>query len=100
MLAFFSLLLTIVCCINWLSIGLLQFDFVAGIFGSQSSIISRIIYVIIGAAAIMLTVQLIKEKGYLHISFKKKEKQMQPNVAPTESGKDMSKQFDNNKDDE
>ena len=101
MLAFFSLLLTVVGCINWLSIGLLQFDFVAGIFGSQSSIISRIIYVIIGAAAIMLTVQVIKDKGHLHISFKKKEKQMQPNAVPTESSKDMSKrQFDDNEDDD
>ena len=101
MLAFFSLLLTVVGCINWLSIGLLQFDFVAGIFGSQSSIISRIIYVIIGAAAIMLTVQVIKDKEHLQISLKKKQKQMQPSAVPTESSKDMSKQqFNDNEDDD
>ncbi len=38
--------------INWGSIGIFQFDLVAFIFGGQSGIVSRIIYVIVGLAAL------------------------------------------------
>ena len=47
-----ALLLLIVGGLNWGSIGLFQFDLVAWIFGSQSSIIARIIYTVIALAAI------------------------------------------------
>ena len=47
-----SLLLTIIGGINWLLVGVFQFDLVAWIFGGQAALISRIIYVIIGAAAL------------------------------------------------
>ena len=47
-----ALLLTIVGAINWGSIGLFQFDIVAAIFGGQGSIISRIIYTLVGLAGI------------------------------------------------
>ena len=90
MITFISLVLTIVGCLNWLSIGILQFDFVAGIFGSQSSVISRIIYVLVGIAAIMLTVNIIKEKGNLKISFKKKQTDMHA-LPATESAHDNAK---------
>ena len=49
--------------INWLSIGMLQYDLIAGIFGTQSNIFSRIIYVIIGAATVFLTYIAIAKKG-------------------------------------
>ena len=92
MLALFSLILVIVGCANWLCIGLLQFDFVAGIFGSQSNIFSRIIYVVIGAAAIVLTVNIIKNKGKIGFNFKKLKfkKDSQP-AMQMEVSKDMSK---------
>lgn len=93
MLPFISLILVVVGCINWLCIGLLQFDFVAGLFGSQSNIFSRIVYVIIGIASLIISYQLIKNKGKLEISFKKFKKQMskeKPKLA-TESAKDNSK---------
>jgi len=45
-----SFILVIIGSINWLCIGLLQYDFVAGLFGSQSNVFSRIVYAIIGLA--------------------------------------------------
>ncbi len=47
-----SLLLTIIGGINWLLVGVFQFDLVAWIFGGQGALVSRIIYTIIGAAAL------------------------------------------------
>ncbi len=47
-----ALILAIIGGINWGSIGLLQFDIVAWIFGGQDSVISRIIYTLVGIAAI------------------------------------------------
>ncbi len=47
-----SLLLTIIGGINWLLVGVFQFDLVAWIFGGQAALLSRIIYVIVGAAAL------------------------------------------------
>ena len=58
-------------CLNWLSIGMLQFDFVAGIFGTQSNIFSRLIYVLIGICIIWLIISAIRNKG-LSFSIKKK----------------------------
>ena len=47
-----SLLLTIIGGINWLLVGVFQFDLVAWIFGGQGALISRIIYTLVGAAAL------------------------------------------------
>ena len=47
-----ALILLIIGGINWGSLGLFSFDIVAWIFGGQASAISRIIYVIVGLAAI------------------------------------------------
>jgi uncharacterized membrane protein YuzA (DUF378 family) len=47
-----SLLLTIIGGVNWLLVGVFQFDLVAWIFGGQGALVSRIIYTIIGAAAL------------------------------------------------
>ena len=38
--------------INWGLIGIFQFDLVAWIFGGQDAIVSRIIYTLVGLAAI------------------------------------------------
>ena len=95
MLALISLILVLVGCANWLTIGLLQFDFVAGLFGSQSSIFSRIIYVIVGVAAIVLTINIIKNKGRIGFNFKKLNlKKEEPQLAHQESAKDYSKSND------
>lgn len=63
---------------NWLSIGFFQYDIVAGLFGWQGSIFSRLIYIIIGICAIYLFFVIIKNKG--RITVKKLKKEEQPMV--------------------
>ncbi|WP_105433093.1 MULTISPECIES: DUF378 domain-containing protein [Neorhizobium] len=48
----FTLLLIIVGGINWLLVGLFQFDLVAAIFGGQDATLSRIVYVLVGLSAL------------------------------------------------
>lgn len=74
MLTFIAFALAIAGCINWLLIGLLQYDFVAGIFGYQGSVFSRLIYIVVGAAAIFLVVKLFIDKGSIHVWGAKKKK--------------------------
>lgn len=47
-----ALILTVIGALNWGSIGLFQFDIVAWICGGQSSLLSRIIYTVVGLAGI------------------------------------------------
>ena len=47
-----ALTLLIVGGVNWGSVGLFQFDLVAFLFGGQSGIVSRIVYVIVALAAL------------------------------------------------
>lgn len=47
-----ALLLLIIGGINWGSIGIFQFDIVGWIFGGQAAVGSRIVYTIVGLAAI------------------------------------------------
>lgn len=48
-----SLTLVIIGALNWLLVGLLQFDLVAWAFGGQDAIISRIIYVLVGVGGLV-----------------------------------------------
>lgn len=48
-----SLTLTIIGALNWLLVGLFEFDLVAAIFGGQTAIINRIIYIIVGIAGLI-----------------------------------------------
>ncbi len=47
-----ALILTVIGALNWGSIGLFQFDVVAWICGGQASLLSRIIYAVVGLAGI------------------------------------------------
>ena len=47
-----ALILVIIGAINWLLVGLFNFDLVASLFGGQAAIVSRIIYVVIGLAGL------------------------------------------------
>jgi len=47
-----ALILVIVGALNWLLVGLFQLDLVASIFGGTDSILSRIIYTLVGLAGI------------------------------------------------
>ena len=57
-----SLLLTIIGGVNWLLVGVFQFDLVAWIFGGQGALVSRIIYTVIGAAALWCITLLFKNR--------------------------------------
>lgn len=46
-----TLLLVIVGGLNWLLVGLFQFDLVAALFGGQDAALSMIIYVLVGLSA-------------------------------------------------
>lgn len=47
-----ALTLVILGALNWLLVGIANFDVVAAIFGGQTSMISRIIYILIGLAGL------------------------------------------------
>lgn len=57
-----SLVLTIIGAINWLLVGLFQFDLVAYICGGQDATISRIIYTIVGVAGLWCISLLFRER--------------------------------------
>ena len=57
-----SLLLTIIGGINWLLVGVFQFDLVAWIFGGQAALLSRIIYTVVGAAALWCITLLFRNR--------------------------------------
>lgn len=57
-----ALVITIIGAINWLLIGLFGFDLVGACFGGQMSVISRIIFVIVGIAGLWCINLLFKEK--------------------------------------
>lgn len=48
-----SLTLVIIGALNWLLVGLLQFDLVAWAFGGQDSPIAKVIYVLVGVAGLV-----------------------------------------------
>ncbi len=47
-----SLILVIVGALNWLLVGLFQFDLVAWAFGGQAAWIARVIYALVGVAGL------------------------------------------------
>lgn len=58
----FALILVIVGALNWLLVGLFKFDLVASIFGGNTSILSRIIYSLVGIAGIYCFKFLAKDR--------------------------------------
>lgn len=76
MITLISFIIIMVGAANWLCIGLMQYDFVAGFFGTQSSFLSRLIYIVVGFAAIWFLIMAIKQKGTIKLNsngFKKIE---------------------------
>lgn len=47
--------------LNWGSVGIFQFDLVAFVFGGQSGVVSRVIYVLVGLAAIWCITLLFRD---------------------------------------
>ena len=58
-----ALVLTIIGGLNWGSIGLFRFDIVAWLFGGQTAIISRVVYALVGLAAIWCISLLFREEA-------------------------------------
>ena len=48
-----SLTLVIIGALNWLLVGLLQFDLVAWAFGGPDAIAARVVYVLVGIAGLI-----------------------------------------------
>ena len=57
-----ALILAIIGGLNWGCIGLFGIDFVAALFGGQMSVVSRIIYSLVGIAGLWSITLLFKEK--------------------------------------
>jgi len=57
-----ALALVIIGAINWGSIGIFNFDIVGALFGGQGSIISRIIFTLVGLCGLWCIGLLFKEK--------------------------------------
>lgn len=57
-----ALILVIIGALNWGLIGLFQFDLVASLFGGQESVLSRIIYSLVGIAGLYSITFLFRER--------------------------------------
>ncbi len=55
-----TLLLLIVGGLNWGLVGAFQFDLVAAIFGGQDSVLSRIVYILVGLSALWQLIPLFR----------------------------------------
>lgn len=75
MISIFAFVIVMFGSLNWLCIGFFQYDLVAGLFGYQGSIFSRLVYIVVGIAAIYLIFVIIKNKGRLTANKLKKEEQ-------------------------
>ncbi len=58
-----SLVLVIIGALNWLLVGLFQFDLVAYFFGGQEAWFSRVIYSLVGLAGIFTISLLFRERA-------------------------------------
>ena len=63
--------------LNWLSVGIFQFDIIAGIFGSSANIFSRILYILVGVVTLYLIYVAIVDKGKIDMIEENKE-QLKP----------------------
>lgn len=61
-----ALTLTIVGGINWGLIGLFQFDLVAWLFGGSGSVLSRIVYGLVGLSALWCISLLFRDTDMMH----------------------------------
>ena len=57
-----ALVLAIIGGINWGSIGLFRFDLVAWLFGDQTATVSRVIYTLVGLAALWCVTLLFRSR--------------------------------------
>lgn len=60
-----ALILSIIGGLNWGLVGIFQFDLVAWICGGQSGIVSRIVYIVVGLAALWCISLLFRDSEVL-----------------------------------
>ena len=60
-----ALILSIIGCLNWGLVGIFQFDLVAWLFGGASSLLSRIVYTIVGLAGLWCISFLFRGKPFV-----------------------------------
>ena len=65
MLDVIALILTVIGGINWGLIGIFQFDLVAWLFGGQGAVLSRIIYTLVGIAAVWCTSHQVRDNDLI-----------------------------------
>lgn len=90
MLNLLAIIILIVGGLNWASIGFLQYDFIAGFFGTQASIFSRLIYICIGLATLYFIFMIFKYKGKIRVIDRRKKvyyEEIQHSEHSTESKK-------------
>ena len=59
-----TLILSIIGCANWGLVGLFQFDLEAWLFGGQGSLLSRIIYTLVGLAGLWCISFLFRKRAF------------------------------------
>ena len=57
-----ALVLVIIGALNWLLVGLLKYDLVAALFGGSATLISRIIYIVVGLAGLWCISLLVRPR--------------------------------------
>ncbi|MGI6603857.1 MAG: DUF378 domain-containing protein [Firmicutes bacterium] len=57
-----ALALVIIGALNWLLVGIARFDLVANLFGGQDSMLSRLIYSIVGLGGLWATSLFFRER--------------------------------------
>lgn len=60
-----ALILSIIGCVNWGLVGIFQFDLVAWLFSGSGSLLSRIIYTIVGLAGLWCISFLFRKKAFV-----------------------------------
>ena len=60
-----ALALLIVGGVNWGSVGLFRFDIVAWLFGGQTATVSRVVYTLVGLAALLCVSLLFRSDAIL-----------------------------------
>lgn len=59
----FALILSIIGSLNWGLVGIFRFDLVAWLFGGQTSLVSRIIYTVVGLAGLWCISLLFRKRA-------------------------------------
>jgi uncharacterized membrane protein YuzA (DUF378 family) len=57
-----ALTLVIIGALNWLLVGLFEYDLVASIFGGQTTLVSRIVYTLVGISGLYCISLLFRER--------------------------------------